>query len=198
MTDHIAPKSPGPVPPHHPPKPEPHRFDPGAHWIDIGRIGRPHGTKGQVRVQLFNPDTELLQRVAVIRAHVAGRPAFALVLEAMRPVHDAVIATFKGVADREGASKLTHAVLSVDERELPEPAEDEFYLHQVIGAIVYEAETGERVGQVIGLMETHTDLLAIKLDAGGEAMVPVQSDAIESMGRERGKIVIRHIEDWRS
>jgi 16S rRNA processing protein RimM len=175
-----------------------HVFDPETRWIDIGRIGRPHGLRGQVHLQLFNPDTDMLERVPILRAHVAGRPAFGLKLESLRPIHEGFIATFQGVTDREGAAKLTHAVISVDEKALPEPEEGEFYLHQVIGAIVYEAATGERVGVVSGLMETHTDLLAIKLDAGGEALVPIEADAIESMGREPGKIVIRDVDDWRS
>lgn len=173
-------------------------LDPEATWIDVGRVGRPHGTVGHVRIQLFNPDTDLFPRVRQLRAWQPGRPAQALTLLDMRPVPGAFLVHFEGIDDRDAAARLTHAVLSVDSRELPVPAEEEFYLHEALGAEVFEAETGERMGVITNLVATNTDLLEITLDAGGKALIPVASESVESLGREKGRVVVRHLEDWRS
>lgn len=173
-------------------------LDPEATWIDVGRVGRPHGIVGHVRIQLFNPDTDLFPRVRLLRAWQPGRPAQALELLELRPVPGAFLAHFEGVDDREAAARLTHAVLSVDARELPVPGEAEFYLHEALGAEVFEAETGERMGVVTNLIATNTDLLEITLDAGGKALIPVGAEALESLGREKGRVVVRHLEDWKS
>ena len=36
----------------------------------------------------------------------------------------------------------------------------------------------------------------MKLHSGGEAMIPVDAPAIEELGRVRGRVVVRHLEDW--
>lgn len=172
--------------------------DPEAKWLDLGRVGRPHGTAGAVHVQLFNPDTEALDHTRTLRAYLPGKPAFLLDMTEARVVPGGIVACFRGVTDRSAASALTHAILSVDEAVLPPVADDEFYLADAMGAVVYDAASDARLGVVTGILATQDDLLDIRLDAGGSALVPVGSDAIESIGSVPGRIVIRDIEDWRA
>lgn len=172
--------------------------DPQATYLDIGRIGRPHGVRGAVHLHLFNPDTDIFDHTMDFRIYQPGKPAVMLHLAELRPAAGDFLAHFATIEDRAQAAALTHAVVSVNEAHLPAAAEDEFYLGQLIGAIVYDEQTGERCGVIDGLLQTHTELLSIQLDAGGNALVPIESDAIVQMGREAGKVVIRHVDDWRS
>ena len=165
-------------------------------WIEVARAGRPHGIRGQLRLQVHNPASPLWQPGLLLRAWQPGRPAQALVLESARPAHDAWIAQFAGIADRDAAAALTHAVLQLPASLLPPPDDDEVYLHELVGADVIEASNGEVVGRVQGFVETAQTLMEVRLLQGGTALVPLQADAVESLGRERGKVVVRHLEDW--
>ncbi len=167
-------------------------------WIEVAKAGRPHGVRGEVRLQVHNPASPLWQPGLVVRAWLPGRPPRALYLQAIRPAQDAWIAHFSGMGDRDAAASLTHALLQVPADTLPPAADDEFYLHELIGAAVIEAETGEVAGRVAGFVETAQTLMQVELASGGVALVPVESDAVESLGRERGRVVVRHLSDWLS
>ncbi len=46
--------------------------------------------------------------------------------------------------------------------------------------------------------QTPADVLEIKLLSGGQALIPVDADAVLELGREPGVLVVEHIGDWRS
>ncbi|MBI5607964.1 MAG: 16S rRNA processing protein RimM [Deltaproteobacteria bacterium] len=167
-------------------------------WVEIGRIGRPHGIKGQLHIQVHNPDSPLWRAGLVLRAWKAGAPAQALRLLELRPAGADFVATFEGLPDRSAAEPLTHCLLQVAEDDLPGKDDDEVYLHELLGAAVHDADTDAQVGTISGFIETNQLLLDIRLLAGGTALVPAQADAVVALGREPGKVVIAHIEDWRS
>lgn len=166
-------------------------------WIEVAKVGRPHGLRGDVRLQVYNPGSEVWQPGQRLRAWLPGRPAVLLELASFRDILPLPTATFVGVADRDLAARLTHAALFVDRDELAAADDDEFFLHDLIDARVLDAATRAEVGTVTGLLETPQDVLVIALRSGASAMIPVGADAITEMGREPGVIVVRDIDDWR-
>ena len=172
--------------------------NPETTWIEIAKIARPHGIKGDLRIHLYNPASEVWDRGLRLRAWLPGRPAVMLEVLDFRDILPMPTARFAGITDRDIAAKLTHAVLSVDQADLPEADDGEFYLHEVMGATVLDAETRAPVGTVTAIVETPLDVLEITLTDGGTAMVPVNADAITEMGRKPGEVVIAHILDWKA
>lgn len=184
-----------------PQKPEPlpggqGPVDPEAKWIEVARVGRPHGLKGDLRLQIFNDESELWEEGLQLKAWLPGRPAVLLEIETFRDILPMPTALFKGINDRDVAAKLTHAVLAVDARKLPETDEDEFYLHELMGAQVLDDATRELLGTVRAILETPADVLEILLKEGGVALLPVESDAITEMGREKNVLVVKDLGDW--
>ena len=47
--------------------------DPQADWVDIGKIGRPHGVRGDLKVLLFNPDMPPLEPGMLVRPALRAR-----------------------------------------------------------------------------------------------------------------------------
>lgn len=170
----------------------------GPQWIALGKIGRPHGVRGELRLQVYNTASEMWKPGLQLRLWKPGAPAQLTQIVAVRPAHDYWILRLQGVDDRDQAQALTGCALEIDASALPPTSDDEFYLHELLGAAVIEAETGGEVGKVTGFVETAQTLLQIKLRDGGEAMIPVDAPAIEELGRVRGRLVVRHLEDWRS
>lgn len=129
--------------------------------LEVGRITRPHGVRGDVNVVLTTNRTE---RVAVGTVlHTDDGP---LTVRSSRPHKSGYIVTFEECADRERAEALRGTVL------LAEPIDDpdELWVHELIGAVVIDAEGVSR-GRVVRVLDNPaSDIL--ELDSG--ALVPVQ------------------------
>ncbi len=95
-----------------------------------GRIGRPHGVRGEVYVDLL---TDREDRLAVGARLWARRPE--LVVAASRPSNDRWLVTFEGF-DRTTAERFTDAELLAEPLDDP----DALWVHDLIGSRVVEVD----------------------------------------------------------
>ena len=128
--------------------------------LEVGRIGRAHGLKGEVTVVLTTDRTERVEPGAVL--HAGDRP---LTVVSSRPHQGRWIVAFDGVADRSTAEALRGAVLSAEPLDDP----DALWVHDLVGAEVVTAD-GRACGRVTEVVANPAhDLL--ELDSG--RLVPV-------------------------
>ena len=129
--------------------------------LEVGRIDRPHGVKGDVLVSLTSNRVERVAPGAVLHT-----PSRVLTVEASRPHKNRYIVVFEGVRSREQAEEIQGSVLSAE----PIDAPDELWVHELVGATVIDQDEVAR-GVVVRLLENPaSDLL--ELDSGG--LVPVR------------------------
>ncbi len=128
--------------------------------LEIGRISRPHGLRGEVVVV---PITDLRDRF-VVGARYDSRKG-PMVITAVRPFQHRWLVCFEGCTTREQAEALAGTVL------LAEPREDEgeLFVHQLIGRQVVD-QHGANHGAVTAVeANPAADLLVL---ANG-ALVPL-------------------------
>ena len=101
--------------------------------VVIGRIGKAHGIRGEVTVEVRTDDPDGRFAVdAVLMTDRADRPL--LTVERARPHHGRLLVQFAGVPDRNAAELLRGILLSVDADSDPDIDDpDEFYDHQLVG-----------------------------------------------------------------
>lgn len=129
--------------------------------LEIGRITRPHGVRGDVLVSLTTNRAERLKKGAVL---ASGDREF--VVRASRSHKGGWIVDFEGVGDRNAAEALSGTVLYAE----PITDPDELWVHELIGAVVVDQHEISR-GTVVGVVENPaSDLL--ELESG--ALVPVR------------------------
>lgn len=167
-------------------------------WVAMARIGRPHGVRGELKVQPFNPDSTQIFEVDELRLTRKGKPAELLQLVSARPAGDNWLVAVEGVDDRDAASKLTHGVLSVRRDSLPELEPGEFYHFDVLGAEVCDADSGARLGVVRHVHTNGNELLEIRLDAGGDVLVPLLERYVTSIGEVPGRVEVRDLDHWQA
>ena len=132
----------------------------GPSLLEIGRISRPHGLRGEVVVALT---TDRIERLSAGSALTTDKGV--LVVEASRPHHDRWIVAFEGHATREQADELRGLALRAEPLDDP----DELWVHELVGADVVTVD-GEDVGRCTGVLANPaSDLL--ELSSG--ALVPV-------------------------
>lgn len=154
----------------------------------IGRIGRPHGLRGDVSVEVRTDDPE--RRFAPGTA-VATDPASAgpLVIESRRWHSGVLLVRFEGVNDRNRAEDLRGTTLVIDSADIP-PSDDpdEFYDHQLIGLAVVTPD-GERVGEVSDVLHHGQDLLVVRR-SGAEVYVPFVKALVPVVDLDKGVLVV--------
>src|SRR5436853_3880896 len=109
--------------------------------VCIAQIGAAHGVCGEVRLKAFTQDPLGVMRYGTLEAEDGRR----IVIEAVRPAKDMLVARLKGVADRNAAEALKHVRLYVARERLPKPDEDEFYHADLVG-LAAETKAGEAFG----------------------------------------------------
>ncbi len=118
---------------------------PASSLVVLGRLAKPHGVKGDIRVDYYADSADLLNKPLMLRAgRFAPRPI------RVRDWHlwkDQLILGIEGCNDRSAAEQLRGQELLIDASFLPEPEEDEPYLRDLIGLSV-RLEDGTTVGEL--------------------------------------------------
>ncbi|MBP8534266.1 ribosome maturation factor RimM [Streptomyces sp. MK37H] len=156
----------------------------------VARIGRAHGIKGEVTVEVRTDEPELRLGPGAV---LATEPASAgpLTIESGRVHSGRLLLRFEGVRDRNAAEALRNTLLiaEVDPEELPEDPE-EFYDHQLIDLDVVTVD-GTEVGRISEISHLpYQDLLVVKRPDGGEVLIPFVSEVVPEIDLEAQRAVI--------
>ncbi len=158
----------------------------------VGRVGRPHGLRGEVTVEVRTDDPD--QRFAAGSA-LATIPAERgpLTVSASRWHSGRLLVAFAGYEDRDAAEELRDTVLAIDSDELAPLADPaEFYDHDLIGLRVL-TRSGEQVGSVADVLHHGQDLLVVEglgARSGAEIMVPFVAAIVPEVDVAAGMLVI--------
>ena len=141
--------------------------------LEVGRVVRPHGLRGEVVVELVTNRTERLAPGTVLASDRGD-----LRVEASRPHQARWIVVFEGVADRGGADRLRGAVLRAE----PIADPDALWVHELAGA-----EVVDRAGRSHGrVREVQANLASDLLVLNDGRLVPL-TFVVE---HEPGRIVV--------
>jgi 16S rRNA processing protein RimM len=134
----------------------------GATRLEVGRIGRAHGLRGELSVALTSDRSERLAPGAILSTGERD-----LVVQSSRPHQQRWLVRFEGVHDRAQAEELQGAALFAEA--LPTEG-DELWVHELIGATVQD-QAGNTLG-VVEAVEANpaSDLLVLD----GERLVPLR------------------------
>ena len=155
----------------------------------VGRIGRPHGVRGEVTVEVRTDDPDLrFVPGAVLRTDPAGRGP--LTVAGHRWHRDVLLLSLEGVDSREAAEELRNTQLLVDVAELPALEDpDAFYDHQLVGLTALLTD-GSQLGEVVAVRHEGADLLVVRRTDGGEALVPFVTAIVPTVDIDAGHLVV--------
>ena len=143
--------------------------------VQVGRVGRPHGTDGAFVVEQASDDDRRWDVGAVVI--VDGAPAR--------------VTLMRRVGSGRRAIRLDRPVprgaeLSVRLRDLPPPEPDSYYAFQLVGLDVVDDE-GTPVGVVAEVMPGPAN---DNLELGDGRLVPLIEDAIRKIDLEGRRVVV--------
>ncbi len=163
--------------------------------VVVGRIGKPHGLRGEVTVDVRTDEPERrFARGSTLRAEPPPGSASSLrqVTVAGSRWHQSVLLLrFEEVPDRAAAESARGIVLraSIPADASPDDP-DEYYDHQLVGLAAYDEE-GIALGTVAGLVHGGAqDLLRITTPDRREALVPFVKALVPEVDLAGGRVVI--------
>ncbi|MFF8387474.1 ribosome maturation factor RimM [Streptomyces kanasensis] len=156
----------------------------------VARIGRAHGVKGEVTVEVRTDEPELrLGPGAVLATDPAG--AGPLTIESGRVHSGRLLLRFVGVRDRNAAEALRNTLLiaDVDPDERPEEP-DEYYDHQLVDLDVVLAD-GTEIGRITEISHLPSqDLFVVERPDGTEVLIPFVEEIVTDIDLEAQRAVI--------
>lgn len=160
----------------------------------MGRIGAAHGIKGEVRITSF---TENPLAIAGYGPLDTDRPGLSISIAKARLAKNVVIASLKGVTDRNAAETLNGVSLYVDRDRLDEPDEDEFYHADLIGLAV-RLDDGSELGTISAITNFGADdLLDVRLKENGRSVyLPFTKAVVPEVRVRDGYVVANPPEGW--
>ncbi len=164
--------------------------------VIVGRIGRPHGIRGEVVIGVRTDEPDLRFAVGAVvdadRSAEGDLPADRAPLKVVsaRWHSGQLLVGFAGITDRTAAGQLTGRWLRVDSGQLPATSDpDEFRDHELIGLSV-RTTAGEPVGVVTDMLHYGQDLLVVRRADGGESLVPFVKALVPEVDLSAGVLVI--------
>jgi 16S rRNA processing protein RimM len=163
--------------------------------VVVGRVGKPHGIRGEVTVEVRTDEPERRftagARLRVEAPRGSAAPDSAQTLTRTRWHQGKLLATFDELGDRTAAEGARGVVLhvTVDAEERPADPE-EYYDHQLVGLRVVDLEDRE-LGEVAAVVHGGAqDLLTVRTPDRREALVPFVSALVPEVDLAAGRVVV--------
>ena len=158
-------------------------------FLEIGKITKTQGLKGEVRVQFFCDDADVIGEFETLYLNKGEKPIY---VEYCRPLkNDVVVMKFEDVDVVEEAQKYIGKMLYMDREEVELP-EDTWFIQDLIGLDVIDADNGRVYGKVDDVLQNGpTDVYSIKTPEGKQLMFPSIPEILLETDIDGGKMIIR-------
>lgn len=159
-------------------------------YLEAGKIVNTHGIRGEVKIMPYTDTAELLSEFDRL---FMGKNHDEVTIEHSRVFKNMVIAKIEGVDTPEDAQKLRNKLLYMHRDDL-DLDEDTYFIQDLIGIEVSDADSGFLYGKITDVMQTGAnDVYVIKGD-DREYLVPAIPEVIISTDIDENIMTIRPLE----
>jgi 16S rRNA processing protein RimM len=165
-------------------------------YVALAEVARPHGIKGEIKLKVYNEDSDLLLGRPPVRLRMPDGAEREVVLRTVRENNKALLVTLEGVTDRDQADALRGALILCAREQFPPLEEGEFYACDLEGAAAVLEGSSEPIGRVSEVKSFPScDVLVIAREGAPALEVPLVESYVASID-VAGKLVTLHtIED---
>lgn len=168
------------------------RQNPEPSYVVLGQVRRPHGVRGEVRVEIFTDYPERMGQHDALYLAPSRTPddVTRWEVESVRPHKGVMLIKLVGCDHRQAAEELRGMLVQLPFEEAVPLEDDEYYYFQLEGIDV-ETETGEWLGRVAEVLEPGAHDVYVVVGPRGEILLPAIEDVILNLDLEAGKMLVR-------
>lgn len=161
--------------------------------LTVARVRRAHGLAGEMLVHAETDDgAEVFQaerRFRVRLGHGAETVVREMTLIESRPHRGGYLLRFREVVDRDTAQTLLGAELLLEREDLRPLAEDEYFLHELVGLDVLDERQGS-LGPIVDVYDTGGQVLAAVRVGGRERLFPLRREFVQKVDMDARRIEV--------
>lgn len=157
-------------------------------YLEAGKIVNTHGIAGEVKIMPWADDADFLLDFDTL--YLDGKPIHVL---SARVHKNAVLMKLEGVNDINEAMKLKNKVISID-REDVELEEGAFFLADLYGLEVRDADSGQVLGAIKDVLTPPANNVYVVKGEKQEYMIPAVPDFIVETNVDEGYVLVHLIE----
>lgn len=159
-------------------------------YLEAGKIVAVHGLRGEVKIMPYTDTPELL---AEFDRLFMGKNYDEIVIKHSRVFKNMVIAKIESVDTPEDAAKLRNKILFMHRDDL-ELDENTYFIQDLIGVEVRDADSGFVYGTIADVMQTGANDVYVIKGADREYLVPAIGDVVVSTDIDGNIMLIRPLE----
>lgn len=169
-------------------------------FIEIGRILKAHGIRGEICIEYNADSPELLGNSIYLAApqpqgsRSKKMPLKQYILKSLRMHKGRPLITLEGVPDRTAAELLRGQSIFIPEDRLPELSDDEIYMNELPGLAVFVRENDNslrRLGELLSAdIMAEQEVWTIVTSEGQEILFPATEEFVESIDLSTESIII--------
>ncbi|MBT6204480.1 MAG: ribosome maturation factor RimM [Alphaproteobacteria bacterium] len=158
-------------------------------WVCLAVAGAPKGVRGALRLTCYNESPSDIAGFNPLHAGPGGRLLSVSVIEHPKP--NQVVVKIEGIEDRDAAAALNGTRFFVPRSRMPEPEDDEFYHHDLIGLSVVDQQDGP-LGTVRAVLDFGAGELLEVVRANNRStfMLPFTNEVVPTIDLAAGRVVV--------
>lgn len=161
-----------------------------ADLVTIGRIERPFGVRGEVKVQSLSDVPNRLEEVREVTLVSPSGLVLTTNVTQVRPGGRSYIMRFEAFSTPEEAAQFRGGVLKIPRTASPRLSEDQYYEYELIGMAVQDEE-GRELGTLEEIWQLPGNSVFAVRNAGREVLIPATKRAVTSIDRIKRLMIVR-------
>ncbi|WP_339227685.1 ribosome maturation factor RimM [Oceanobacillus sp. FSL K6-2867] len=161
--------------------------------FNVGKIVNTHGIRGEVKVLRISDFEERFapgEKLCVIK----DKQTIELTIAAHRVHKGFDLLQFEGYTNINEVEDFKGCKLKINETQLTELDQDEYYYHEIIGCEVFTA-AGENIGKIKEILSPGAnDVWVVKQKVGKDILIPYIDDVVTKVDVASKKIVVEPME----
>lgn len=159
-------------------------------YLEAGKIVSVHGIKGEVKIMPYCDSAEFF---CEFDRFFIGKDHSEINVERSRVQKNMVIAKLEGIDSPEAAEKLRNKMLFMHRDDL-ELDDDTYFIQDLIGMHVKNADTDELYGKITDVMQTGANDVYVIRGEKREYLVPAIPEVVISTDIDENIMTIRPLE----
>lgn len=163
-------------------------------FLIIGKIGKPHGVRGEVRVIPYTEDATRFRQLETV--FVGERTLKETAVESARLHKNFVLLKFADIDDRDEAERLRGKLLQVPMEQAIPLEEGEYFLFEIEDMAVY-SDQEEYLGQIVDVIETQANNVFVVRGDEGELLLPDTDEVVVAIDFEAHRMTVHLLDGLR-
>lgn len=166
-----------------------------AKYYNVGKIVNTHGVRGEVRV-ISSTDfpEERYEKGSFLYIEVSPNQMLEVKVSSHRLHKNFHLLTFEGYDNLNDVEEFKGKMLKINEDQLNDLDEDEFYYHEIIDCEVY-TEEGLKLGKIKEILSPGAnDVWVVKRQGEKDLLLPYIGDVVKNVDVENKKVIVHLME----